>query len=216
VSAHWSGYVDVATHGRRLKSVSASFTVPSINCAKSPDPSFVNYWVGLDGWADSTIEHVGITASCSGGTADYLGFYEMSPLPAVAFTGFSPGDAVRASVTFKAPTWVLALKDMTNGALITTTQACPAGSTCRNLSAEVIAEAPETPAGTILPLADFGQVSYVNAAVTSISGSKGTLAAKTGHWRSTAVRMTGSAGAMAVPSSLEGGRAFFVTWKASG
>ena len=155
-SPHWSGYVDIATRGRRLKSVSASFTIPSVNCAKSPDGSFASHWVGLDGWADSTIEHVGITAFCSGGTAGYLAFYEMSPLPPVAFAGFSPGDAVRASVTFKAPTWALTLKDITNGALVTAAQACPAGSTCRNLSAEVITEASKTAAGTILPLADYG------------------------------------------------------------
>jgi Peptidase A4 family len=214
-SAHWSGYVDAAARSLHFKSISSSFTVPSVNCANSPDGSFAAFWAGLDGWADSTVEHVGVLGSCSGGSASYLAFYQMSPLLPVAFSGVSPGDAVSASVVYNAPTWTLTLTDITTGGSVNTTQSCPTGSTCRNRSAEVIAEAPTDATGGGLPLADFGQANFVNASVTGLSGAKGTLATKTGHWTSKAVTMVSGADTLAVPSTLEGGKAFYVTWQAS-
>jgi hypothetical protein len=45
--------------------------------------------------------------------------------------------------------------------------------------------------------------------------AKGTLAAKSGHWTSTAVTMVNGADTLAVPSALEGGKAFYDTWQAS-
>jgi hypothetical protein len=65
-------------------------------------------------------------------------------------------------------------------------------------------------------LADFGMANYTNSVVT-MSGVKGTLAAKSGHWTSYKTTMvnTGGGDTLAVPSSLEGGKAFNVTWQAS-
>lgn len=204
-STNWSGYVDVGAPGHRIKSISSSFTIPALNCAKSPDGAFAAHWVGLDGWADGTIEQAGIFASCSGGTASYLAFYDMNPEPSVAFAGVSPGHAVSASVAYNAPTWNLTLTDITTGAVIfTTTQACPSGSTCQNGSAEVITGGPGTVAATGNSLPDFGRANFLNAAVTGQSGVKGTLATKAGHWTSTRVTMVNGADTLAVPSALEG------------
>lgn len=217
-SADWSGYVDVAVPGRHFTSISSSFTIPSVNCAKSPDGSFTDSWVGLDGWSDNTTEKIGVDASCFGGVASYLAFYQMSPLPGVAFTGVSPGDAVNASVIYHAPNWILTLTDITTGGTITTAQTCPARSTCQNSSAEVITEDPKGPSGSVLPLTDFGEANYLNASVTALFGPfsiTGTLASEVGLWTSTAVRMVNGADTLAVPSTLEGGKAFDVMWQAS-
>ena len=56
-----------------------------------------------------------------------------------------------------------------------TAQPCPSGSSCQNKSAEVIAEVPGggVPAG--YDLADYGQVGYWNATVTSRSDTHGNL-----------------------------------------
>lgn len=216
-SATWSGYVDLAVFGHHFTSISSSFTIPSVNCAKVAAQSFVEEWVGLDGWGDNTNEHVGVAGLCVGGgsAASYLAFYQMSPLPGVFFDGVSAGDAVTASVAFNAGKWTLTLTDITAGTtILTTTQTCPAGSTCRNASAEVITEDPHNDVA-VLPMADFGQANYVDTVVTGQFGPRGTLATNPGQWISTAVRMVRGGHTLAVPSTLEGGQAFQVAWQAS-
>jgi hypothetical protein len=73
-SGNWSGYVDVACGTCALRYVATSFTLPSVNCANSPDGSAAGFFAGLDGVGDSTVEQVGASASCSGGAASYLVF----------------------------------------------------------------------------------------------------------------------------------------------
>lgn len=220
LSNNWSGYADVTCRTCALRYVAASFTLPSVNCANSPDGATVSSWVGLDGLGDSTVEQIGTVAGCSGGTASYLAFYEMFPLASVAFTGVNPGDAISVAVYFNAATnhWQLKLTDLTNGGRITTNQACPAKSTCRNRSAEVITEAPSTSTGTgtVLPLADFGQANYKAIQVTSRNGTHGAMISNR-LWTTDSLTMVDSSGkVLAKPGPVSGGgRAFRDTWHAA-
>jgi hypothetical protein len=82
-------------------------------------------------------------------------------------------------------------------------------------SAEWIAEAPSS-SGGVLPLADFGTVSF-SADTATVSGTTGTI----GSFGSSVqvITMVSSSGAIkAQPSSLSGtnGDSFSVTWKSSG
>ncbi len=85
----------------------------------------------------------------------------MYPADPVYFTNaMSPGDSISASVTFSGTeTYTLVLKDNTKGwtQTITKNQSGLARS-----SAEVITEAPSSNTG-VLPLADFGTVSYTGS-----------------------------------------------------
>jgi len=88
------------------------------------------------------------------------------------------------------------------------TATVPAGYTGQNKSAEVITEAPSEVSGSSLiqlPLADYGQVNYNNATVTSRSGTHGGLSS-TSLWNGYAVKMVGSSGAtLSTPSGLLNG-----------
>jgi len=214
---NWSGYADVACRTCAIRYVATSFTVPSVNCTKSPDGSFAGIFAGLDGITSQTVEQIGVEAGCSGGTASYAAFYEMFPNPPVSFSGISPGDAISLGVYFNSAThhWQLALTDVTTGGTIATAQACPSGSACRNSSAEVIAEAPSSSPSTILPLVDFGQLNHVAIAVTSLNGTRGAMTSN-GLWTTDSITMVSSAGkTLAQPGPVYGGQAFQDTWKAA-
>jgi hypothetical protein len=216
-SGNWSGYADLACGTCSLRYVAASFTMPSLNCAKSPDGSYASFFVGLDGLNDSTVEQIGTTADCSGGTTSYLAFYEMFPGAPVAFTGISPGDAISVAVYYNsgAGNYDLALTDLTTGGTISTAQACPSGSTCRDTSAEVITEAPSTSTGSILPLADFGQVNVEGIQVTSRNGTHGSMTSNS-LWTTDTLNMVNSSGAsLATPGPAYDGQAFQDTWQAA-
>jgi hypothetical protein len=220
-SASWSGYAVTAASGVHLTFISGDFTVPSVNCANSPLGSSglagVSHWAGLDGLNGGTVERIGVDGFCdSTGVPEYLAFYQMVPEPAVAFTGVSPGDAVQASVSFTGSGYKLVLTDVTSGASISTTQACPPGSACHNASAEMISDDLGGTAAGGINLADFGMANDTGVTVTGSGGKHGTLASLPGAWTSTKVTMVDSGGTqMAVPSALFGGRAFNVTWRSA-
>lgn len=219
-SSNWTGYADIACSTCALRFVSTQFTVPSINCtvpATSGEP-YAGFWDGLDGYADSTVEQTGVAATCSGITPKYYAWYEMYPLGPVALsiTGFGPGDAVSVSVYFNATThhYQLTFDDITQGAGFVASRPCPPGSTCGNSSAEVIAEAPHP--GGILSLADFGNVFYSGATVTSRNGTQGNLG--NGYlWSSNEIDMTDGNQVLAEPgplSNLGATSAFPISWLA--
>ena len=213
VSGNWSGYADAACSSCALRYVAAVFTIPSVNCAESQANANVSEWVGLDGWTDNTVEQTGIDAYCNGATAEYYGWVEMFPSAPLTYTGpMNVGDAIEANVYYNASTgqWQTSLTDVTNGNYLDSSQPCPAGSTCRNSSAEVITEAPAS--GGILPLADYGQMTYAAAQVTSRNGTRGDLASN-GLWSADSVTMDNAAGQTSTPSAVEGGQAFLTTWR---
>lgn len=225
---NWSGY-DVRACGTcALRYVAASFTVPALNCVRSPN-SFVGIWAGLDGVTNNAVEQIGVEAECSGTTgttASYGAFYEMAPAPPALFEGkVNPGDAINVSVFFNAANghWQLALNDITTGAQIAAALTCPVGSRCANSSAEVIAEAPvqvdtttNPPTFTILPLADFGQANLEAIQVTSRNGLRGTMNSNS-LWTSDSITMVDSTGnrVLAAPGPLYAGQAFQDTWRAA-
>ena len=224
VSGNWAGYAAVADAGDQISFVGANFNIPSVNCASSPRGSsgyaYASHWIGLDGFSSNTVEQTGVDAYCSTGSSPtYLAWYEMYPLNPVAFTGVSPGDAITVTVTFNSSnsTYHMRLNDVTTGGYISSTQACPKGSTCLNSSAEVITEDPGDSVYTspTVNLADFGMSNFTATRVTSLSGLSGTLSAST-QWTSSEIVMEDpSAVAMATPSGLYGGRSFNIAWNSA-
>ena len=207
---NWSGYADVACSTCSLRYVSADFTVPHLNTAKSPNNSWAAHWVGLDGVNNRTVEQVGIDTYVINGLDYYYAWYEMAPAPTQVYSlAASPGDNIQVSVYTVNGTYYLSLNDTTLGAGLNATATVPAGYTGQNKSAEVITEAPSelTGDGSLvqLPLADYGQVNYNSATVTSRSGTHGGLGSNS-LWNSYAIKMVSASGtALSTPSGLLNG-----------
>jgi Peptidase A4 family len=219
-SQAWGGYVDSAKNVA-FRFVSANFNIPSLNCASSPpgssgyalaDPS-----VGLGGRTSNGVsaEQVGVLEYCSSGSqvGPYLWYYTQST-GLVVPTSASPGDALQLSVYYSKTTgdYSLSAADLTNPSDgFNQTYFC---TTCDNSSAEVVTQAYYSTNDPVngWNLADYGALSFTNAAVTDRSGQKGTLASNSA-WGSTNVKMIDGTGqTLETAGSLQGGSAFLESW----
>ncbi len=174
-SPNWSGY-DVVTGGP-FTSVTATWRQPRVRA--SSYFTDVAFWVGLDGdTADpvgdtpQTVEQIGTEGYSLQGDVYYDAWYEMYPAAPVFLTGkknklaIRAGDSVTASVTY-APagdtpaSFTLSLVNHTTGKSFTYTETVDKLSIQpERSSVEVVAEAPSLSDGYILPVANFGLVSF--------------------------------------------------------
>jgi Peptidase A4 family len=198
-SENWAGYAAAGTAGTFTR-VSASWAEPAVTC--DADETFSSFWVGLDGDGTSTVEQTGTEADCANGAASYQGWFELFPAAPVFFgVAVRPGDAMSASVVAGGGgSFTLTLTDSTQGWTKTTQQT---SDTAQLGSAEIIAEAPSDGNGDVLPLSDFGAVTFTdtlidNEAIGSLNTAEVTME---------------SAGnvAEATPSALTDGDEFTVT-----
>jgi hypothetical protein len=198
-SSNWAGWDNT---GSTYTSVTASWVQPAVTCSRR-QTAYSSFWVGLDGDGSNSVEQTGTEADCSGGRPVYSSWYEMYPKYPVNFSNaVSPGDVFQASVTYNGSgKFVLVLSDKTKGwsHTINATLNNPALA-----SAEVIAEAPSSSSG-VLPLANFGTVSFTN--VTVNGAALGTVPTPN---RLTMVTSGGTT--KASTSALSGNNAFSVTW----
>ncbi|MFA5891536.1 MAG: G1 family glutamic endopeptidase [Actinomycetota bacterium] len=198
-SLNWSGY---SATGGQFASVAAAWTQPAVTCA-ALETSYAGFWVGIDGDGSSTVEQIGTAADCKRGTPAYYAWYEMYPkFPVTLTMSVSPGDVVEASVeASNRGTFILSLRNTTTGASFTTTKKM---RRAQRISAEVIAEAPSGAHG-VLPLADFGTVSFVSSTANGIP---------IGNFSPEQIAMVDDEGTIkAQPSSLTGATDFSVTWQ---
>jgi peptidase A4-like protein len=199
-SLNWSGY---AAHTRTYHMVSANWVEPTAHCTSKR--TFSSFWVGLDGFkaTSTTVEQTGTEVDCVNGHGRYFGWYEMFPALPVNFSNpVHPGDHFTGSVTFTGSGhYTLVLKDITQGWSHTVHKTLNGAA---NSSAEVIAEAPATQTGAILPLTNFGTAKFSNALVNG---------AAIGSANPVKIVMVNQSGrAKASVSALSGGKAFSVTW----
>ncbi len=200
VSSNWSGYA-VSGSGPYL-SVSASWTQPAVDCAKTPS-GWSAFWVGLDGDTTETVEQTGTEADCWRGKAIYGAWYEMYPKePVIYREPVSAGGSFTASVTYLGKgKFKLVLSDTTQGWSQTKTKRLKSAQLG---SAEAIAEAPSTNSG-VLPLADFGSVGFSAMTVNGSLVNGATAGAEP-------ITMASEEGAVeAAPSAISGG-GFSDTW----
>src|SRR5215472_3469135 len=165
-STNWSGY---ATTGSRYTDVKGSWTEPTASCSAG-QTAYSSFWVGIDGDTTNTVEQTGTDADCSNGPPTYYAWYEMYPkFPVNLSNPVSPGDSMSASVTTNGHgSFTLTISDGSKWSFTTNQTSKKA----RLGSAEWIAEAPSG-SGGVLPLADFGTVSFSNCSANgkSISGN---------------------------------------------
>jgi hypothetical protein len=199
-STNWSGY---AVTGGRYTTVTASWVEPSVTC--NGTTAYSSFWVGLDGDTSSTVEQTGTDADCSGSTPQYYAWYEMYPkFPTNLKNPVQPGDHFTATVTTNGSGgFTLTLSNTTRGWTNTTNARL---KSAKLASAEVIAEAPSS-SGGVLPLANFGTVSFSGASVNGATLTSSTPGIDP-------ITMQSGSTVKASPSSLNNG-AFTVTWKHS-
>ena len=106
------------------------------------------------------------------GKVTYYAWYEAYPSASVSISSITvkPGDAITASVAYNATNkdFVLTLNDTTDSEIFTKTLTV---SGAARSSAEWVVEAPSSNNG-VLPLANFGTVTFTNAYAT-INGTTG-------------------------------------------
>jgi hypothetical protein len=218
---NWAGYVATGT---RFRYVTATFTVPRADCAKTPGttktPAIAADWVGLDGLGGekSTVEQDGVTVQCVNGVASYFSWWEMYPkTPVYPGVTVYPGDVIEASVWYNAAVrkYRLYLADLTEGTSFTYLERCGA-STCRDDSAEVITESPaESVRDTtkLWPFADFGTSTFWRISITDAVGQRGGF--DSSLWQSTQLVMVDSSNHVKATTSglAVGGTAFTTYWK---
>ena len=203
-SENWTGYASAGGAGTFTR-VAASWAEPAVTCTATN--TFASFWVGLDGDGTNSVEQTGTEADCDGGAATYQGWFEMFLNAPVFYDNpVEPGDAMSASVVADGgEAFTLTLADSTQGWTQTTNQT---SDTAQLGSAEVIAEALSDGTGTVLPLSDFGTVSFADA-------TAGTTAI--GNENPSALTMVSANDVTeATPSALTGGSAFTVTWDSNG
>jgi hypothetical protein len=230
VSANWSGYAlqDVSAVGLQFTSVTGTWKVPVTTCT-SGSTSSAAFWVGLGGSSDSAtgLEQTGTGSDCTNGTARYYAWYEILPAASVEVPlKVKPGDQITTSVNVNGTTVLVQIKNRTRKTSFTKSLQVAAPDLS---SAEWIAEAPSacTSGGrcTILPLANFGTVTFTRAA-TIASTHPGTITDAT--WANDAISLVpqsanrffaardSSSTAGATPGALSAdGRSFPVSWLAN-
>lgn len=187
-SKNWAGYV-VARYktGASYQSVAASWIVPRVGFQPYPEqpagPSmeFSGTWVGIGGYCtdaacqhkDGTLIQLGTGQQASSSTPDvgqYHAWYEMLPQSSIAIPALTiqAGDEVTASLACRKcgaadESWKLQMQIYRPGTGATQSWSIVVPYRSSHLSAEWIEEAPSCKtcrSPGILPLADFGTVSF--------------------------------------------------------
>jgi hypothetical protein len=231
VSANWSGYTlqDINAVGLQFTSITGTWTVPVTKCEIGTTASAA-FWVGLGGSSDTStgLEQTGTGADCTGNSSvpKYYAWYEILPAASVQVPlKVKPGDQITTSVNVNGTTVLVQIKNRTRKTSFTKALQVAAPDLS---SAEWIAEAPSacTSSGrcTVVPLANFGTVTFTRAAAIA-SSHPGTINDPT--WGNESITLVpdssrffaardASSTAGAVPGALSAdGRSFPVAWVAN-
>lgn len=216
-SGNWSGYADSGAADSFTK-VSASWVQPKGTCPSTAGEELAAFWVGIDGISssDPTVEQDGTLIFCEAGELLYVDWWETYPGNAIQLEGESvaPGDHITATVTYSASKgYTMSVKDSTTtGNTFTVTEPCGT-TTCENMSAEWIAEAP-TSGTTVVSLAHFSTWKVTNARTTYDTKS-GTITGVKAPTVDEISIVDSSKKVQAQPSSVKKGSSFTVTWKSA-
>jgi hypothetical protein len=206
-SENWSGY---AVIGSNFTQATGTWTVPAVDCASDPNSS-ASFWVGIDGWTNSTVEQTGTDSDCDGMHANYYAWIEFAPKAGITITSVpvSPGDQMLGEVSYDGAQFVVTTTNTTTGATYTMTAVVPEA---KRASAEWIAEANGyylSDFSTAHFGPDFTAIGTNSATDSSTSGPISAFGKKT----QASVIVNGKGGDLAVPSFLSvDGTSFTVGW----
>lgn len=210
-SWNWAGYAVqtslVSPQSGAVTDVKGTWIVPKVDCS-NPQTAWSSFWIGIDGYSSGTVEQIGTDSDCSSGSPRYYAWYEMYPKFSVNVKmTITQEDKMFAEVRYLGNgKFQLTVTDLTTGKSFSTTQK---SSSAKMSSAEWIAEAPWQ--SGILPLANFGTVSFTSAQAT-LNGHIGSISDTA--WKNDAMTMVTSSGIVkAQPSALSSdGSSFSISW----
>jgi len=202
-TSNWAGYV--ATGGT-YTAISGSWTVPSVSDS-SDNLAADASWIGIGGVSTDDLIQVGTQNIVQDGQVSSGSFYEELPDSSETISSITvnPGDTITASVQeSEGGEWLISIKDVTNGESYSNTVYYDSSES----SAEWIEEAPSEDGSSIIPLDQFGSVSFTNGSVTDNNTNESIEASN-----SKAINMESDAGEQLTDvSSLSGdGNGFSVT-----
>jgi hypothetical protein len=183
VSSNWAGYAAIAsddTVPTTFTDVTGTWVQPKATCTVGRESSSA-FWVGIGGYAvaSSSLQQLGTGIDCNGNTTtpSYYAWWELVPASAQRIKlKIFPGDTITAAVLVTGQKITFSLRDVTRqtrfSKVLTTAQALDTSS------AEWVAEAPSECSAfgrcRVVPLTNFGSVTFTNAAVIA-NAQPGTL-----------------------------------------
>jgi hypothetical protein len=201
VSQNWAGYVVQSKKAQSFSTVSGNWTEPTVSASSGQGASA--FWVGLGGASahSAALEQVGTSADVVNGQSQYYAWYELVPAPETKLNmTIRPGDHIASRVTVHGTKVTVSLADETTGHSASKTLHMSNPDTS---SAEWIAEAPSavTPGGgtQILPLANFGKVTFTNASATA-AGHTGSISDP--NWSVQQTQLGSSSGGIGSPGGV--------------
>ena len=217
-STNWSGYAVTGDRGS-VTDVTASWIVPAIQGTCPSTNQYASFWVGIDGYSSNTVEQIGTDSDCQNGNPVYYAWYEFYPHFAYGVNmTIQPGDAISAEVSAGAKgLFTVTLTNVTRNQTFSISARVPSA---KQSSAEWITEAPYS--GGVLPLADFGTVSFgqkhtpvPDTCYATVGGATGAIGSFPSNVEITMVDNDG--GIKAQPTALsKDGSSFSEAWLSSG
>jgi hypothetical protein len=193
----WSGYA-VNSTADSVTAVSGSWTVPTVT---GTGTSYASTWVGIDGYLSNTVEQTGVAEDLVKGVAKYSAWYEMYPSAVVTINlSIHPGDQISASVKYVNGKFDLTIEDLSDPAGKNTFTIDKAAPAALRASAEWIEEDPLASYTQLLPLSNFGSVTFTNAQAT-IKGVTGPINNSSWSSRVEAIDMVSTSGALEASTS---------------
>lgn len=183
-SKNWAGVVrENPPASGTYTAVSATFTVPDPTATdNSGDMQAVSAWVGIDGDTyTQAILQTGVDSYIQNGEKSYDAWYEWYPNVAENFDlGVSAGDVIVARVESSSPSkGVAIIENKSSGKTATKTLSAPSSSaTLGGQNAEWIVEDFNS-GNTMVPLVNFGKVTFTGAQAKTQDGDYGVNNAET-------------------------------------
>lgn len=177
---NWAGYVvasDIQNPQANVTSVSASWTVPTVNI--SSENAYSAVWIGIGGFFENTLIQTGTEQDSIQGQGEYFAWVELLPQTAVTIYDITvlPGDQISASIQLvdaNFDQWSVSINDITANQEYTGDFFYASSQ----LSAEWIVERPELTSsrsrGNLTSLADVGTVTFTSCQAT-IGGETGPI-----------------------------------------
>ncbi|KIL61680.1 hypothetical protein M378DRAFT_82243 [Amanita muscaria Koide BX008] len=154
-SSNWAGAV------LEYPAVTGTITVPT----PSPPDGSASAWVGIDGFTCQTaIFQTGIDFNLVNGVVSYDAWYEWFPDYAYYFNGITinSGDVVQLNVTASSTTTgTAAIRNLSNGQTVSKSLSYPEYPLCEQDAEWIIEDF--SSGGGLVPLCDFGTVTFTNA-----------------------------------------------------
>ena len=219
-STNWSGYAVTSSRGS-VTHVTGSWTVPPVSCTLTPN-GYSSFWVGIDGDGSNTVEQIGTDSDCvnllgTQNTPTYYAWFEFYPKGSYLIGSYnrktglcqsncvSVGDLITADVSYgsggpkgnRGSSFTVTITDKPAGGSAPWSFSISSSvASAQQSSAEWIAEAPSS--GGVLPLADFGSVTFSSgqATIGNTTGNIGSFS------NPDAINMVNSAGVVIARTSV--------------